>query len=112
MTVLGIVRVDRLKPRDRVTWWRHWGQDGRAEMQLNPSLTPGEYYGQLLMHMRDGGQIPPLKVGPWKHGEPGQLYVMDGHHRFAIARELGWETVPVEDAGPEYENSHQWEPTE
>jgi hypothetical protein len=104
------MRVADLKPRDDVLWWAHWGQDGKQAMLSGRYQTPSEYYGELLVHMQRGGKIPPLKVGPWHYGEPGQIYVMDGHHRYALARNLGWDYVPVVDADPDYVISPRWQP--
>lgn len=98
----GRMRVAELRPRDRTSWRDGWGQVGRRAYDDDPRLTPGGYYGELLLHMAAGGEIEPLVVGPWISGLPGQTYVFDGHHRFALARHLGWVEVPITDAGPEY----------
>jgi hypothetical protein len=43
----------------------------------------------VLVAMRQGKSIPPIDVWAW-HGE---YYVLDGHHRVAAARALGWDYI-------------------
>lgn len=101
----------RLRDQHMGPWWSYWGQIGKEATLNNRQLTPQDYYGSLLLHMLNGGEIEPLIVGPWVYGEPGQLYVHDGHHRFAIARSLGWQNISVVPAGDEYVNGPAWNPS-
>lgn len=45
--------------------------------------------GSVLVAMRQGDPIPPIDVWAW-HGD---YYVLDGHHRVAAARALGWDYI-------------------
>lgn len=77
--------------------WTTWGDVGESQ----PDLTVQAYYDQLAAHMAAGGEIPPIEIGYWAVEMGGQVrvdghvYVFNGHHRFAIARRLGWLDVPV-----------------
>jgi hypothetical protein len=97
------MRVADLRPRDRMHIFTEWGEAGFAAfVATNYNLTPGDYYADLLLHMADGGAIPPLKVGRLVGADPEQAVVFDGHHRFEIARMLGWDEVEVVNAGADY----------
>ena len=39
--------------------------------------------------MAEGGELPPIDV--YKLGD--NYYVIDGHHRVSVARQLGWDTI-------------------
>jgi hypothetical protein len=39
--------------------------------------------------MAEGGELPPIDV--YKLGD--SYYVIDGHHRVSVARQLGWDTI-------------------
>jgi ParB/Sulfiredoxin domain len=45
--------------------------------------------GSVLVAMREGEPLPPIEVWAW-HGE---YYVVDGHHRVAAARALGYDYI-------------------
>jgi hypothetical protein len=45
--------------------------------------------GSVLVAMRQGKSLPPIDVWAWR----GQYYVLDGHHRVAAARALGWDYI-------------------
>jgi hypothetical protein len=45
--------------------------------------------GSVLVAMRQDKPLPPIDVWAWR----GEYYVLDGHHRVAAARALGWDYI-------------------
>ena len=45
----------------------------------------------VLVAMHSGVSLPPIDVYRWHGGH----YVLDGHHRVAAARALGWQHIPA-----------------
>jgi hypothetical protein len=48
--------------------------------------------GSVLVAMRQGKPLPPIDVWAWR----GDYYVLDGHHRVAAARTLGWDYISAQ----------------
>jgi len=44
---------------------------------------------RIYREMAEGGELPPIDV--YKLGD--NYYVIDGHHRVSVARQLGWDTI-------------------
>src|SRR5947209_5919127 len=44
---------------------------------------------RIYQEMAEGGELPPIDV--YKLGD--NYYVIDGHHRVSVARQLGWGTI-------------------
>jgi hypothetical protein len=86
----------------------------KAEM-ADPHMTP-EYYAALRQSMVDHGQTAPIEVVR----APGGRVLGEGHHRVAIAHDLGWEGMHVrvtrskygrpasEYADPEFHQRYHW----
>lgn len=99
------MRLADLRPRNVYTaempLWDTWGDSGASEMLngVDNAQDPHVYYANLREYMAAGGTIEPLIVAGWTLGKRGQTYVFNGHHRYAIAQELGWQFIDVEASG-------------
>lgn len=58
----------------------------------NANVMPGELLAKLKDHLARSGRYPPIivRVHPQR---AGGYQVLDGHHRVAAMRELGWRTA-------------------
>lgn len=61
---------------------------------FDPSFLPvsnrsRDRWTRIYREMAEGGELPPIDV--YKLGD--NYYVMDGHHRVSVARQLGWPTI-------------------
>ncbi|TME13920.1 MAG: hypothetical protein E6I70_01680 [Chloroflexi bacterium] len=79
-------------PLDRVVGSAFPGR-GR---DFDPSFLPisdrlRHRWAALYEAMLNGAPIPPIEV----YELDGSYYVVDGHHRVSVARNLGWDTMPA-----------------
>jgi ParB/RepB/Spo0J family partition protein len=58
----------------------------------NPNRVPPELFAKLRAYIEREGFVEPLVVRPAK--EAGWYEILGGEHRWRVARELGYETVP------------------
>lgn len=58
-----------------------------ADPATGMEVTGEEYMGKLRSHMAASGLQNPVNYGPND--------LMDGHHRYAAARDLGWTQIPA-----------------
>src|SRR5438270_160665 len=61
---------------------------------FDPSFLPvsnrsRDRWTRIYQEMAEGGELPPIDV--YKLGD--NYYVIDGHHRVSVARQLGWDTI-------------------
>jgi ParB/RepB/Spo0J family partition protein len=57
----------------------------------NPNRVPPELFAKLREYIRREGFVEPLVVRP---AEPGHYEILGGEHRWRVAQELGYGTVP------------------
>ncbi len=61
---------------------------------LNANVMPEDLREKLAAHINRTGRYPFLVVRPHPE-EPGKYQVLDGHHRVAVLRELGFTRSPL-----------------
>ncbi|MEM7797691.1 MAG: ParB N-terminal domain-containing protein [Chloroflexota bacterium] len=55
-----------------------------------------ERHQQIEARMRQGKWLPPIKLFLFRKEERTEYFVLDGHHRMAVALKLGLKTISAE----------------
>jgi hypothetical protein len=79
---------------------RHAMRRKRREINSDP-----EYYGAVKNEMATNGQTVPLSIGRAE----GHEHLLNGHHRVAIAQELGWSHMNVVRGDTFHSTDHQFD---